>query len=164
MNERFDPNKQARREAYLKKLRDPRWQKIRLEVFQRDEFSCQHCATTTETLHVHHLYYEKGKEPWEYELDALMTLCEECHEAESAERGPKEQTLLSTLKRMGWSHEQVLDLAAAFNRHGRVHDFSAGLLEFVIGDASPELWEIIEKHWSIHVKEKARLRKERGEA
>lgn len=30
-------------------------------------------------LNVHHKYYIKGKAPWEYEDDALVTLCEECH-------------------------------------------------------------------------------------
>ncbi len=30
-------------------------------------------------LNVHHKYYVKGKAPWEYEDDALVTLCEECH-------------------------------------------------------------------------------------
>ena len=30
-------------------------------------------------LNVHHKYYIKGKAPWEYEDDALITLCEDCH-------------------------------------------------------------------------------------
>lgn len=30
-------------------------------------------------LNVHHTYYIKGKAPWEYEDDALITLCEDCH-------------------------------------------------------------------------------------
>lgn len=30
-------------------------------------------------LNVHHRYYIKGKAPWEYEDDALITLCEDCH-------------------------------------------------------------------------------------
>lgn len=31
-------------------------------------------------LNVHHTYYIKGKAPWEYEDDALITLCEDCHQ------------------------------------------------------------------------------------
>ncbi|MBQ4803163.1 hypothetical protein J8L88_09910 [Aquimarina sp. MMG015] len=31
-------------------------------------------------LNVHHKYYIKDKFPWEYSLDALTTLCSECHE------------------------------------------------------------------------------------
>lgn len=30
-------------------------------------------------LNVHHKYYIKGKLPWDYEDDALITLCESCH-------------------------------------------------------------------------------------
>ncbi len=30
-------------------------------------------------LHVHHKYYVKGKLPWEYPNEALVTLCETCH-------------------------------------------------------------------------------------
>jgi 5-methylcytosine-specific restriction endonuclease McrA len=31
-------------------------------------------------LHVHHTYYIKSKFPWEYDNNALQTLCWECHE------------------------------------------------------------------------------------
>lgn len=30
-------------------------------------------------LHVHHKYYVMGKLPWEYNSDALITLCDTCH-------------------------------------------------------------------------------------
>lgn len=30
---------------------------------------------------MHHGYYEKRKQPWEYPQDSLRTLCEECHES-----------------------------------------------------------------------------------
>lgn len=30
-------------------------------------------------LNVHHKYYIQGHKPWEYENDALVTLCEDCH-------------------------------------------------------------------------------------
>lgn len=67
---------------YGEKLKDPRWQKKRLEVFQRDEFMCQNvgCLATDKTLHVHHLIYFKGKEPWDIDIKYLLTLCEDCHE------------------------------------------------------------------------------------
>ena len=31
-------------------------------------------------LHVHHKYYIKGKKTWDYDSNALITLCELCHE------------------------------------------------------------------------------------
>ena len=30
-------------------------------------------------LNIHHTYYIKGNKPWEYDNDALVTLCEDCH-------------------------------------------------------------------------------------
>lgn len=63
---------------YSEKLRDPRWQKKRLEIFERDRFTCQSCDRNDITLSVHHKYYNDC-EPWEYPNDALQTLCEVCH-------------------------------------------------------------------------------------
>ena len=66
--------------SYFNKLKDPRWQKRRLQVLQRDDFRCRLCADEHSTLHVHHLFYERGAEPWDAEDAALLTLCESCHE------------------------------------------------------------------------------------
>lgn len=65
--------------SYSQKLKDPRWQKKRLDVMQRDNFTCLHCQSTKRTLNVHHRFYIRGLEPWEYEDGLLMTLCEVCH-------------------------------------------------------------------------------------
>lgn len=71
--------------AYWEKLKDPRWQKKRLEVLQRADFKYENCGTSDKTLHVHHGYYARGVEPWDYEDETLWCLCEECHElAENA--------------------------------------------------------------------------------
>lgn len=70
------------KKTYSDKLKDPRWQRKRLEVFERDQFTCQYCESTTKTLNVHHIEYQQGCQPLEYELDMLVTLCEECHEKE----------------------------------------------------------------------------------
>lgn len=69
-------------------LKDPRWQRKRLEIFQRDCFTCLRCGSTTRTLHVHHTHYDSGLMPWEYPNDCLRTLCDLCHGAEhgSSER------------------------------------------------------------------------------
>lgn len=63
---------------YSEKLRDPRWQKKRLEVMQRDGFACLACSDTTRTLNVHHKQYRGN--PWEAKMEMLETLCESCHE------------------------------------------------------------------------------------
>ena len=65
--------------TYAEKLMDPRWQRKRLEVLQRDDFTCQGCYSKETTLHVHHRHYERDKDPWDYDLDDLTTVCADCH-------------------------------------------------------------------------------------
>lgn len=49
------------------------------EVRQRDNYKCQLCGSTTTFLHVHHLYYKPATKVWEYDIESLVTLCENCH-------------------------------------------------------------------------------------
>jgi len=67
--------------SYAELLKDPRWQKIRLEVFQRADWQCQQCSDKTTELHVHHTFYD-GREPWEYPENSLKCLCKTCHNSE----------------------------------------------------------------------------------
>lgn len=102
--------------SYSDKLKDPRWQKKRLEIFERDGFSCQHCSDTESTLHVHHMYYEKGKEPWEYDNNALLTLCESCHENETLDRGYQEADLLQLLRKEEYSASDIYIITSAIQK------------------------------------------------
>lgn len=63
--------------TYSDKLKDPRWQKKRLEVLERDSWLCQLCGDNKTTLHVHHKKY--NNDPWDAEIDDLKTYCEDCH-------------------------------------------------------------------------------------
>jgi len=65
--------------TYSDKLRDPRWQKRRLQVFEKAGWKCECCGDDKATLHVHHLVYT-GKEPWKAKNSELECLCWECHE------------------------------------------------------------------------------------
>lgn len=65
---------------YSDKLKDPRWQRKRLEILNRDGFKCLACGAKNKQLHVHHCYYVSGRDPWEYGQRALKTLCSECHD------------------------------------------------------------------------------------
>lgn len=62
---------------YKEKLLDPRWQKKRLLIFNRDKFTCQLCGDNKNTLHVHHKKYYG--EPWDVGNLDLITLCCHCH-------------------------------------------------------------------------------------
>lgn len=66
--------------SYAEKLRDPRWQRKRLQIMERADFACEHCGAADRTLNVHHKLYRKGAMPWEYENHELECVCEGCHE------------------------------------------------------------------------------------
>lgn len=66
--------------TYAEQLKSPKWQKKRLEIMERDGFKCKVCGYKSNTLNVHHLFYEKGKSVWDYDNKYLTTLCTQCHE------------------------------------------------------------------------------------
>jgi 5-methylcytosine-specific restriction endonuclease McrA len=80
--------------AYAEKLKDPRWQKKRLEILNRDEFKCAHCTDDKITLHVHHIEYKKGCDPWDYPNDNFLTLCTICHNIWHMRKTELEKTLI----------------------------------------------------------------------
>jgi hypothetical protein len=100
--------------TYAEKLKDPRWQKKRLEILNRDEWMCQRCQDNESTLHVHHLSYTAGKEPWEYESDNFTTLCEGCHDYERETRPEYEKMLLSIIKSNGFMSDDVYEIVDGF--------------------------------------------------
>jgi len=81
------------------KYLDPRWQKLRLSVLERDGWTCKICGDDVNTLYVHHRYYTPKKEIWDYDLDAFVTLCKSCHEEETFERKNAEDDLITSFKR-----------------------------------------------------------------
>ena len=64
--------------TYSEKLRDPRWQKMRLQILNRDGWRCLFCNADSKPLQVHHILY-KRREPWDYPEYLYQTLCEDCH-------------------------------------------------------------------------------------
>ena len=96
--------------TYIEKLKDPRWQKKRLQIFERDGWACVFCESKNKTLVCHHLYYLPGREPWDYSNEALATLCEECHEMETEYRSQSETELLMELK-----HWTLIDIDGLAN-------------------------------------------------
>lgn len=84
--------------TYAEKLKDPRWQKKRLKIMQRDKFECWYCGDKESTLHVHHEEYI-GDNPWDTPNKHLLTLCEDCHEVEHLLK-TREEKLLAVAARV----------------------------------------------------------------
>ena len=90
--------------SYSEKLKDPRWQRLRLEILNRDKFTCQICSATDKTLHVHHPHYSpEYQNPWEYDDYLLLTLCETCHSNEGDALPELKNYLLCQIVRMGFN-------------------------------------------------------------
>lgn len=68
------------KKSYYEQLKDPRWQKRRLEILAIDNFICGICSDGESELHVHHRHYRKSTAPWDYADEELITLCKQCHE------------------------------------------------------------------------------------
>ena len=113
--------------SYQQKLLDPRWQKRKAEILTRDNFTCQvpACSSANKTLHVHHLDYIPGIEPWEYPDDMLKTLCFECHQKER-DRDRLEVHLSNTLKMKGFFISDLLNLACIIDTNEK---FTKSLLK-----------------------------------
>lgn len=73
---------------YGELLKDPRWQRKRLSIFERDAWACRDCFASDKPLHVHHLKYIHGRKPWQYADGDLLTLCEDCHDARHKKPAP----------------------------------------------------------------------------
>ena len=66
-------------QVYWEMLKDPRWQKKRLEILEAHRWRCDMCFATDRELNVHHGYYRRDAAPWEYEDETLHVLCVDCH-------------------------------------------------------------------------------------
>jgi hypothetical protein len=99
--------------TYAEKLKDPRWQKKRLEIFERDNWTCTtiSCNSKDATLHVHHLDYLPNTEPWDYPDHFLVTKCEHCHK-ELTEFKKEYETRLLRQFRLGLQDTFIQECAA----------------------------------------------------
>lgn len=108
--------------SYKEDLSTASWQKIRLKVYERDNYKCQskHCKHIGEdqSLQVHHLDYIDGLKPWEYPMDMLITLCKYCHELEN-QRPELEKHLAATFKNKGFLLGDLLHLSCKIDTDKR---------------------------------------------
>ena len=81
-------------EAKRNYLLSPEWQKLRTQVFTRDNYTCQSCGSN-ESLNCHHIVYDRlGKE----NISDLTTLCTNCHTTLHKRLGYDRTTLYPIIK------------------------------------------------------------------
>ena len=126
---------------YSSYLQSPQWQKMRLQILERDNFSCRSCANCEQTLHVHHCYYERGKKPWEYPESSLVTLCKDCHEIETGDFYTMKNFLSNKIASHGAMTTEFVRLGYAFEKGSIPHTpevFFTALAEFISGILTDE--------------------------
>lgn len=124
--------------TYKEKLLDPRWQKKRLEILERDKWHCQSCCSNTKTLHVHHLDYISGNDPWDYSNEYLITLCYDCHEEVGRERKIFEERIIKSFR---LNFKNSFDQNCAADVFEKYNDIQ-GIIYL--------LWELINNQNSAH--------------
>jgi len=82
--------------SYTDKLKDPKWQRRRLEIMERDGWRCQICGELDISLTVHHIRYLTPN-PWEAEGRDLITYCEFCNAMAHTMNGCIHNQLFGTL-------------------------------------------------------------------
>ena len=140
--------------TYAEKLKDPRWQKKRLKILERDEFMCRHCGDNNNTLHVHHIGYSKG-DPWETKDDLLITLCSVCHENETEELKGLYSTAVNELRNTGFMSSNIRTLLWMFTVYDRnIHNdrHAAETVEFLLKD--DRAWQCVHQWYLSDRKER----------
>ena len=153
MNGQHKNNKPAK---YSDKLKDPRWQKLRLKVFERDDWACQICFDKESQLKVHHKYYLQGKEPWDYPLEVFITLCEKCHTEEYENRPEAEHVLLRVLKEKGFFAADVQGLAEGVSRMELLHSHDVVASAYAWALGTPEIQRRLLDRYLASTNQKAR--------
>lgn len=99
--------------------KDPRWQQKRLERFSAANWTCQECCSNKVELNLHHYWYEKGNELWEYPDECFAVLCDKCHKDWHVKKQFIDKQLRLSLSEM----DQVRGLIAGFHCHLNGLDF-----------------------------------------
>ena len=127
---------------YKEQIKSPKWQKRRLEIMERDNFTCQICGCKDKTLHVHHTIYIPKREIWDYEDNQLITLCEDCH---NNEHGKYAQTLseyISEMRYAGFTNYEIINYLAKYSL-GIIYPDSKEIQEF--REINPRKAETLER-------------------
>jgi len=133
--------------TYKEQFKDPRWQKKRLEILQRDNFTCVDCLDDSTPLHVHHTYYEKGNKVWDYPNESLITLCEDCHESEEQQIKQYSELFIETLRKSKFRADDWRVLALGINNCVFMEHNEIMAHAYSFAFSNPEMQKIILKKY-----------------
>lgn len=125
---------------YSEKLKHPNWQMKRLEIFKRDNVTCQHCGSKENSLNVHHIAY--SGDPWEAPNELLITLCQDCHQVEQEAVKQASAELANSLKRLGFMSVglcSIKEIFSAKDRGWKDYEPAFSILAMVVEDDT--LWK-----------------------
>jgi predicted phosphatase len=105
-------------EEFRRLYQDPRWHEKRARIVSASGNACSRCGSKDRVLNVHHLFYFRNAQPWDYPDDMLRCLCVTCH---------------------GEVQENVKEIQRVFASMTRDHELLAMKLVRAVGDfcASP---------------------------
>ena len=133
--------------TYAEKLKDPRWQKKRLKILERDGFMCTVCEGTKKTLHVHHVGYG-GNNPWDTDDDLLTTMCEDCHEDEEDMLFQIKKNLVNDLRNCGLSSTMMAHIPSIFkdtNRGWLSYEPAMTIIKYAVDNTA--IWDQLERFY-----------------
>ncbi len=139
---------------YFELLKDPRWQKKRLEILERDNWCCRRCFDDENQLSVHHLFYIKDLDPWDYSNDTLITLCDSCHKIEKDSYYISLRKLQSILVHKTYLSDEIFKLAEVLRTFNMAYppEVQITFLEWLFG--KKKLMEELENlYWAYILKQ-----------
>ena len=105
--------------TYAEKLKDPRWQQLRLRVFERDKWTCRMCDAKEKTLHAHHVQYHLYAEgPSDYDIETIITLCVNCHSEEHVGLDAAKANLILAFAKKGYVTSYELECLTTLVENG----------------------------------------------
>lgn len=138
----------SERSNYAQLLRDPRWQRKRLEIMARSGWACDLCGDTEMELHVHHREYRDATAPWEYGDEELQCLCGDCHTLAhlpigkvEAFLGPRRQIVVKHVEEsVDWYEMQYRGIFASIEKEGGA--FNDRVLNLVVYAEKLRRWKM----------------------
>lgn len=132
--------------TYSEKLKDPRWLRLSRQVLDRDDCTCQSCGDKNRIMHVHHEYYENYRDPWDYPLEALVTLCDQCHRTEESGRYQAFRELNKVIADAGFTKEDIIKLTDAFREVKVKPIFSYLVMSGIYRGVQDSYWDFMDRY------------------